>query len=55
MALMEMRMVVATLVQKFDMKFAEGYDTRKWADDLKDYFSTTVGELPVVLHARFQK
>ncbi|KAL5511175.1 hypothetical protein ACEPAH_4390 [Sanghuangporus vaninii] len=52
LALMEMRMVVATIVQRFDMKFAEGYDPVKWEEDLEDFFIMKVGKLPVVLHAR---
>ncbi|KAL5489841.1 hypothetical protein ACEPAI_4673 [Sanghuangporus weigelae] len=52
LALMEMRMVVATIVQKFDMRFAEGYDPLKWEEDLKEFFVMKVGKLPVVLHAR---
>ena len=47
-----MRMAVAAIVQKFDMDFAEGYDPRKWEEDLQDFFSVKVGQLPVVLRAR---
>ncbi|KAL5529682.1 hypothetical protein ACEPAG_5667 [Sanghuangporus baumii] len=52
LALIEMRMVIATMVQRFDMKFAEGYDPLKWEEDLQDFFVVKVGKLPVVLHAR---
>ncbi|KAL5511174.1 hypothetical protein ACEPAH_4389 [Sanghuangporus vaninii] len=52
LALMEMRIVVATIVQRFDMKFAEGYDPVKWEEELQDFFVMKVGKLPVVLHAR---
>ena len=53
LALVEMRMVVATLVQRFEMEFAEGYDPSKWEEDLKEFFLVKVGSLPVVLRARF--
>ncbi|EJD02378.1 high nitrogen upregulated cytochrome P450 monooxygenase 2 [Fomitiporia mediterranea MF3/22] len=52
LAMLEMRMVVATLIQKFDMKLAEDYDPRKWEEDLQDYFIIKVGKLPVVLNPR---
>ncbi|KAL5511138.1 hypothetical protein ACEPAH_4353 [Sanghuangporus vaninii] len=52
LALLEMRMVVAFMVQRFDMKFAEGYNPRRWEEDLRDFFVMQVGELPVVLYAR---
>ncbi|KAL5529717.1 hypothetical protein ACEPAG_5702 [Sanghuangporus baumii] len=52
LALLEMRMVVATIVQRFEMKFATGYDPRKWEEDLQDFFVMKVGELPVILNAR---
>ncbi|EJD02376.1 cytochrome P450 [Fomitiporia mediterranea MF3/22] len=55
LAMLEMRMVVATLVQKFDMKLAESYDLRNWEDNLQDYFIFKVGELPVVLNLRSQQ
>ena len=52
LALMEMRMVVAAIVQRFDIEFAEGYDPARWEEDLQDFLAMRVGELPVVLHAR---
>ncbi|OCB86788.1 cytochrome P450 [Sanghuangporus baumii] len=52
LALMEIRMVVATIVQRFDMEFAEGYDPHKWEEDLQEFFVMKVGKLPVVLRAR---
>ena len=45
-------MTVVTIVQKFDMKFAEGYDPKQWEEELQDFITMKVGELPVVLHAR---
>ena len=49
---MEMRMVVATIVQTFDMKFAEGYDSRRWEADLQDVLAMKVGSLDVALRSR---
>ena len=52
LALLELRMLVSTLVQKFDIKFAEGYDPRKWHEELQDFTAAMVGKLPVVLELR---
>lgn len=52
LALVEMRMVVALLVQRFDMKFAAGYDPGSWNKAIKDWFVVKVGELPVTLTPR---
>ena len=52
LALLEMRMVVASIIQKFDMRFDEGYDPNTWEEELQDFFVTKVGKLPVVLTAR---
>ncbi|KAL5532679.1 hypothetical protein ACEPAF_4453 [Sanghuangporus sanghuang] len=38
LALLEMRMAVATIVQRFDMKFASGYDPCKREEDLQDFY-----------------
>ena len=52
LALLEMRMVVSAILQRFDLKFAEDYDAKQWEEDMRDYFVIKVGELPVVLTAR---
>ncbi|KAL5529670.1 hypothetical protein ACEPAG_5655 [Sanghuangporus baumii] len=64
LALMEMRMVVATVMQKFDVRLggklhSEGgggggrdYDPCQWEEDLQDHFVMKVGRLPVILTAR---
>ncbi len=52
LAIVEMRMVVTLLMQKFDMRFAEGYDSRKWEENLEDWFVIKTGELPVVLSSK---
>ena len=52
LALVELRVVVALLVQTFDMRFAPGYDAKQWEEDFHDYFVARKGELPVVLSCR---
>ena len=52
LALLEMRLAVAAIVQRFDVKFAPGYDPTKWEEDLQDFFIYKIGKLPVVLYAR---
>ena len=52
LAIVEMRMVVALLMQRFEIRFADGYDPLQWEIELKDYFVTSNGSLPVVLTPR---
>ena len=52
LALVEMRMVVALLMQRFEFRFAGGYDPRKWEEELEDWMVTKLGKLPVVLSHR---
>ncbi|KAI5120324.1 hypothetical protein M0805_000384 [Coniferiporia weirii] len=52
LALSEIRCVTALLLQRFEMRLAEGYDVRRWNEDLEDSFVLTVGPLPVVLSLR---
>ena len=52
LALVELRVVIASLVQAFDMRFAPGYDAKQWEEDFQDYFVARKGELPVVLSCR---
>ncbi|KAL5532645.1 hypothetical protein ACEPAF_4419 [Sanghuangporus sanghuang] len=49
LALLETHMVIAMIVQRFDMGFAAGHDPRQWEEELKDYLVIKVGELPVIL------
>jgi len=51
-AWMEMRMVVCLVMQRFEIKLAEGYQVERWEEDISDYFVMTKGELPVVLTPR---
>ncbi|KAL5514555.1 hypothetical protein ACEPAG_1871 [Sanghuangporus baumii] len=52
LALLEMRMVVAAIIQKFDIKFAAGYDPRTWDEELQEFMAMRVGRLPVALNPR---
>ena len=52
LALMEMRMVVTLLLQRFEMRFADGFDARMWEQHLEDFYVLANGELPVILTAR---
>ncbi|KAJ7477012.1 cytochrome P450 [Mycena galericulata] len=52
LAMLELRMVVAWVMQAFEMRFAEGYDTRSWEEELKDYFVMQKGGMPVALTSR---
>ncbi|KAJ7097746.1 cytochrome P450 [Mycena belliarum] len=52
LAMLEMRMVVAFVMQGYEMRFADGYDEGRWEAELKDYFVMQKGSLPVVLTRR---
>ena len=52
LALAEMRTVVAVIVQRFDIEFAQGYDPRTYETKLEDKFIVQVGELRVSLRTR---
>ena len=52
LALLTLRMVVSTLVQKFDVQLREGWDPREYAEGYKDYVLALRPELPVLLEAR---
>jgi len=52
LALMEMRMVVCLIMQKYDMRFEDGFHPKQWEDDIHDFFITLKGRLPVVLTPR---
>jgi cytochrome P450 len=53
LAMNELRVVVASMVQRFDMKFADGYDPAQWTNELKDFFVLEKGPLSVVLTEHF--
>ncbi|KAJ6543634.1 cytochrome P450 [Mycena vulgaris] len=52
LAMLEMRMVVAYIMQAFEIRFASGYDKGRWEAELKDQFVMQKGSLPVVLVGR---
>jgi cytochrome P450 len=54
LALLELRMVVCALIQKFEFKFAPSFNPREWEDNLADFFILVKGELPVQVKARKQ-
>lgn len=52
LALMELRVTAASVMQRFDMKVAEGFDLAGWENSLQDCFVVKKGALPVNLTAR---
>ena len=52
LAILEIRMVVCTVLQKFRFKLREGWDPAVYETGFKDYFTATRPALPVVLEAR---
>jgi hypothetical protein len=51
-AMNELRVVAASVVQRFDMRVKPGYDLGRWEEELKDYFLFGKGALPVVVTER---
>lgn len=51
-AVIELRVVVALLTQRFNIQFAPGYDPKEYKEKLLDIFVTQVGDLPVSLTPR---
>jgi cytochrome P450 len=52
MALQELRMVVCAIVQRFDLRFADGYRVEDWEETLRDWFVLGKGKLPCILRER---
>ncbi|EJD05634.1 high nitrogen upregulated cytochrome P450 monooxygenase 2 [Fomitiporia mediterranea MF3/22] len=52
LALAEMRVVVALLMQKFDLRLAPDYDPSRWEKDMIDLFVVKPGDLPVIITLR---
>lgn len=50
--MLEMRMVVALLMQRFDMRFPDDHDPSRWEEELREFFILETGELPVILSRR---
>jgi hypothetical protein len=52
LALQELRTVIATVVQRYDVAFAPGYAAHMWTDAFRDWFILNRGQLMVVLTPR---
>lgn len=52
LAWMQMRMLICMVIQRFDMKFEDGFQPDKWEEELLDYNVMAKGRLPVVLTPR---
>jgi len=52
LATVEMRMIVSLLFQKFDMRFAKGYDSGRFLREQRDLFVMDIGQLDVELTPR---
>jgi cytochrome P450 len=52
LAMQEMRMVVCALIQRCSVRFADGYETGRWVDDMQDVQILKRGRLPVVVSVR---
>lgn len=52
LALVEMRMVEALLVQRFNMVLEPSYDPSRWESDMEDWLVATKGRLPVIMTQR---
>ena len=52
LAILEMRIIVALLMQHFEIQFAPGFDPKKWEEHLEDFFVAANGALPVTLTPR---
>ena len=52
LGMLEMRMVVCALVQRYEMRLREGWDPRAYVEGYKDYFVATRPAVPVVLSER---
>jgi cytochrome P450 len=53
LALLELRVLLAAIVQRFDIRFADGFTQKEWLDGLKDRFAlVTESRLLVVVTRR---
>ncbi|THU97993.1 cytochrome P450 [Dendrothele bispora CBS 962.96] len=52
LAMIELRYVISLLFSRFNMRFAEGWDQRRWEENLKDRFVMAKGELMVDIQLR---
>lgn len=49
LAMQEMRLVSCAILQRLELKFEDGFDTRSWEAGMLDYFVIKKAKLPVVL------
>ncbi|KXN90423.1 Cytochrome P450 67 [Leucoagaricus sp. SymC.cos] len=49
LALIELRLVIANVVRRFEIAFDDGYDPRQWERELRDRFVMVKGELKTAL------
>ena len=52
LALQEMKTVICHMMQKLDVRFAEGYDPKRWIADLEEHAVMRKGNLPVMFSKR---
>jgi cytochrome P450 len=52
LALTEMRSVLSSLVRRFNINFAPGYEPKDWEKTLRDQYILMRGKLPVVITER---
>ncbi|KAK7463410.1 hypothetical protein VKT23_006763 [Stygiomarasmius scandens] len=51
-AYLEMRMLVTKVLANFDLRLAEGFDSRKYKHGIKDFFTMALEPLPVIFSPR---
>jgi cytochrome P450 len=52
LALLELRAVVCSIVQKFRFYAKEGFDIKSWEDGIQDFFVIKRPPLPAVIEVR---
>ena len=52
-AMLQMRIVVCALMQRFHVRLEEGWEPRRYEEEFKDYLIAKRPELPVVLERRW--
>lgn len=52
LALLEMRMLISHVLQNLKIEFAEGWDSRKWEENIEDLHAIEFGELLVTVEPR---
>jgi cytochrome P450 len=52
LAYQEMRILICLMMYQFEMRFADDFEPKLWEDNLRDFFVTMNGNLPVILTPR---